>query len=62
MQLQQQLEVKSAGNEEKVQRAFAAALEMQQKSVEEAFTFKAELERTIRQNQEEMNVLTKQVS
>ena len=62
MHLQQQIEDKSAGNEEKVQRAFAAALEMQQKSAEEASNCRAELERTMRQNKEEMNVLAQQVS
>ena len=61
MHLQRELEVKSAGVEEKVQRAFAAALEMQQQSAEEAATCKAELERKILQNKEEMSVLAQQV-
>ena len=61
-QLRQKLELKSSGLEENVQRAFAAALEMQQKSEEEAAALKAELARTTRNNHNNTDALAEQVS
>ena len=60
-QLRQELELKSSDRDEQVQRAFAAALEMQQKSEEEAAALGAELSRTERKRQEDINALTEQV-
>ena len=61
-QLRKELEFKSSDNDDKVQRAFATALEMQQQSAEEAAALKAELERTTRSNEEKIHALTEQVS
>ena len=61
-ELRRELEIKSSEHEKQVQRAFAAALEMQQKSAEEAEALKAELARTKRNNQEEMIALAEKVS
>lgn len=60
-ELRQELELKSSEHDEQVQRAFVTALEMQQKSEEEASALKAELARTARINQQKMNALTEQV-
>ena len=60
-QLRQELEHKSSDRDEQVQRAFATALEMQRKSEEEAAALKAELERTKRSSQQEIDVLAEQV-
>ena len=60
-QLRKELEFRSSDNDDKVQRAFATALEMQQQSAEEAAALKAELERTTRNNQQEINALAEQV-
>ena len=59
--LQEKLELKSSDREEQVQRAFATALDMQQRTEAEATALKAELARTTRNNQEEMHALTEQV-
>ena len=61
-QLRKELEFKSSDNDDKVQRAFATALEMQQQSAEEAAALKAELEQTTRSNEEKIHALTEQVS
>ena len=60
-ELRQKLEIKSSEHDQQVQRAFATALEMQQKSEEEAEALKAELARTKRQNQQEMIALAEKV-
>lgn len=57
----EQMELTSSGRDERVQRAFATALEMQRKSEEEAGALKSELERTARSNKEEINALLEQV-
>ena len=44
-----------------MQRAFATALEMQQKSAEEAAALKADLARIERKRQEDINMLAEQV-
>ena len=59
--LQKELERKSSEHDEQVQRAFAKALEMQQKSEDEAAALKAELDRTTRSNDDKILALTEQV-
>ena len=59
--LRQTLETQSSDLEIKMQQEFAAALEMQQKSAEEATALKAELARTARDNESEMNELAEKV-
>ena len=59
--LRQDLELKSSDREEKMQRAFATALEMQQRTQEEADALKAELKWTTRNNQHQIDALALQV-
>ena len=59
--LRQTLELESSDRTEQMQRAFATALEMQQKSADEAAALKAKLALTERQRQEDINALTEQV-
>ena len=59
--LMQTLKLKSSGREEKVQRAFAKALEMQEQSAAEAAALKSELARTERKRKEDIDALTEQV-
>ena len=56
--LRTELELKSSEHDEQVQRAFAKALEMQQKSEDEAAALKAELEWTTRSNDDKIYALT----
>lgn len=60
-ELRQELELKSSEHDKQVQRAFATALEMQQKSEEEAQALKAELARSQRTNQQEMIAFAEKV-
>lgn len=55
------MEIKSSNRDDRVQRAFAAALEMQRKSEEEALALKSELGRTAQSNEEEIKKLLEQV-
>ena len=55
------LTLKNSGRDDEVQRTFAAALEMQQKSAEEAAALKAELSLTKRKRQEDIDALAEQV-
>ena len=59
--LRTELEIKSSEHDEQVQRAFAQALEMQQKSEDEVTALKAELEWTTRISQQKILALAKQV-
>ena len=59
--LRQEMQVQSFDHDDQVQRAFATALEMQQKSAEEAADLKAQLAWTERQKHEDMDILTEQV-
>ena len=59
--LRHTLELKSSDHDEQVQRAFATALDMQQKSEEEAAALKAELGRTERKRQKDIDTLAQQV-
>ena len=59
--LRQALEVESSNHDEQVQQAFAKALEMQQKSEEEAAALKAELALAKRKQQEDIDAVTEQV-
>ena len=59
--LRQELELNSSDRDKQVQRAFATALQMQQKSEEEAATLKAELGRAERKRLEDINALMEQV-
>lgn len=60
-ELREELELKSSQHDEEVQRAFVKALEMQQKSEDEAEALKAELARKTRANQQKLDALTEQV-
>ena len=59
--LRKQLELKSSEREDQVQRTFAKALQMQEKSAEEAAALKIELARTIENNEKELQSLAEQV-
>ena len=59
--LRKQLEFKSSEREEQVQRTFAKALQMQEKSAEEAAALKIELARTKENNKKELQSLVEQV-
>ena len=59
--LRQTLELESSEREEKVQRAFATALELQQQSVEEVAALKTELARTEHERQQDIDALVNQV-
>lgn len=59
--LRQTLETQSSDLEIKMQQEFAAALEMQQKSAEEATALKAELVRTAHDNESKMKELAEKV-
>ena len=59
--LRQTLELKSTEREEKMQQAFATALEMQQQSADEAAALKDELARTKRKSQQAIDALAAQV-
>ena len=59
--LRKTLEFESSDRNEQVQRAFATALEMQQKSADEAAALKAKLALTERKRQEDIEALTEQV-
>ena len=60
-QLQQELELKSTEREQKMQRAFAAALEIQQKAEDEVAALKTKLEQTTRNGQRAIDALAAQV-
>ena len=59
--LRQELELKSSDQNEKVQREFAAALEVQRKAEEEATALKTELEWATSNNEHRMHALTQTV-
>ena len=59
--LRKELELKSFEREEQVQRTFAKALEMQEKSSEEATALKTELARTKDINEKKLQSLAEQV-
>ena len=59
--LRKQLELKSSEREDQVQRTFAKALQMQEKSAEEAAALKIELARTIENNEKKLQSLAEQV-
>ena len=59
--LRKQLELKSSERQDQVQRTFAKALQMQEKSAEEAAALKIELARTIENNEKKLQSLAEQV-
>lgn len=59
--LRKQLELKSSEREDQVQRTFAKALQMQEKSAEEAAALKIELALTKENNKKELQSLVEQV-
>ena len=59
--LRTQLELESSERQEQIQRTFAKALQMQEKSVEEAAALKTELARTKENNEEKLQSLVEQV-
>ena len=61
-QLREDLESKSAKQDEQVKRAFDTALAMQKKAEDEASAIKAELEHTTQSGREEIEQLTEQAS
>ena len=58
--LRTQLELESSERQEQIQRTFAKALQMQEKSVEEAAALKTELARTKENNEEKLQSLVEQ--
>ena len=61
-QLREDLESKSAKQDENVKRAFDTALAMQKKAEDEASAIKAELNHTTQSSREEIEQLTEQAS
>ena len=57
----QALESKSSDHQQELERAFAKAVEMQQKAEEKALALTTELTQTERKNQDEIKALTEQV-
>ena len=59
--LRQTLELESSKREEKVQKAFATALEMQQQAAEEVTALKSQLKWTERERQQDIDAVVNQV-